>query len=256
MKDSPLGRYSDLDSPIRRLDPRVKIVSTLLFILFVVLTPPTHIRQFASYLAIIMAVIFLAKLPLASVLRRSLVILPFVLLVGIFIPFLRGGEMIGSYSLGPLRLSVSRSGLLVLQNIAIKAWLSVLSMTVLIATTRTPELLQGFRGLHVPKLLVLLLSFLLRYIPLLADQVARLRRAGEARSFGRRGLRQLGVLGNIVGTLFIRTFERGERIYGAMLARGFVGEVRTIRLPQITGWDALFAASLLGLLVLVKVVVR
>jgi cobalt/nickel transport system permease protein len=256
MRDSPLGRYSDLDSPIRRLDPRVKIVSTLLFILFVVLTPPTHIRQIASYLAIVMAIIALAKLPLTFVLRRSLIILPFVLLVGIFIPFLRGGEMIGSYSLGPLKLSVSRSGLLVLWNILIKAWLSVLGMISLIATTSPPDLLKGLERLRMPKLLVLLLSFILRYIPLLADQVTGLRRASEARSFGRKGLRQLSVLGNVIGTLFIRTFERGERIYAAMLARGFVGEVRTIRLPRITGWDITFAASLLGLLILVKVIVR
>lgn len=256
MRDSPLGKYGDLDSPIRRLDPRIKIISTLVFILFVVLTPPTQIRQFASYLAIAMAVILLTKLPLTFVFRRSLVILPFVLLVGIFIPFLRGGESIGSYNLGPLRLSVSRSGLLILWNISIKAWLSVLAVISLIATTRLPDLLKGLERLRMPKLLVLLLSFLLRYIPLLVDQVARLRRASEARSFGGKGLRQLGVLGNVIGTLFIRTYERGERIYGAMLARGFTGEVRTIHLPRITGWDMAFAASLLGLLILVKVVAR
>jgi len=256
MKGSPLGRYSDPGSPIGRLDPRVKIVSALLFILFVVLTPPTQVRQFVAYLVIIMAVIALAKLPPASVLRRSLVILPFVLLVGIFVPFLGGGETIGSYSLGPLRLSVSRSGLLVLWNIAIKAWLSVLAMISLTSTTRLPDLLKGLERLRVPKLLVLLLSFLLRYVPLLADQAARLRRAALARSFDRKGLRGLGVLGNIVGTLFIRTYERGERIYGAMRARGFTGEVRTIGLPRITGRDVLLAASLLGLLVLVKAVVR
>ncbi|MFQ6117688.1 MAG: cobalt ECF transporter T component CbiQ [Candidatus Bipolaricaulia bacterium] len=253
MRDSPLGRCSDLDNPIRRLDPRIKLGSTLLFILFVVLTPPTEVRQFGSYLAIVMTVILLAKLPLPPLLRRSLVIVPFVLLVGLFVPFLKGGETIGSYSLGPLRLSVSRSGLLVLQNIAIKAWLSVLSVTVLISTTRTPELLQGLRGLRAPTILVLLLSFMLRYIPLLAAQVAALRRAGEARLFNGR---RLNILGNVIGTLFIRTYERGERIYGAMLARGFTGEVSTIHQPRITGRDAAFAAALLSLLILVKVVVR
>lgn len=252
MPDALLGS----EGSICRLDPRVKIVSSLAFVLFIILTPPTRILHFAMFLVIIGALIALAKLPLLFVLRRSLVVVPFVLLVALLVPFLKEGEIAGGWSLGPFRLTVSTSGLWILWNVCIKAWSSVLIVIVLTSTTGISGLLQGLQGLKVPKVLVVLLAFLLRYFPLVADQVMALRRAGEARGVDRRPRSErLGVLGRLLGTLFIRTYERGERVYAAMLARGFSGELRTLQVTKITKWDVVFVSLLLGLLVLIQGVV-
>lgn len=238
---------------LTQLDPRVKILLTLVFVLFVVLTPPREFRQFAAYTALILALILLARLPILATLRRSLVVLPFVLLVALSIPFLKGDEPmpVGSYNLGPL--SLSRSGLLILWNVTIKSWLSALATITLLSTGSLPELLQGLEGLRVPRSLVLLLSFLLRYFPMFASQVARMQRALEARSW--RGIRQLSLLGNLVGALFIRSYERGERIYKAMLARGFTGEARRLGTPPPTPREIVLFGAFLGLLIAVRVMV-
>jgi len=250
MTDLPLGSHSDLDGLIQRLDPRIKILGTSAFVLFVVLTPPMHIWRFTSYLGIVAGLIALARLPLLLAVRRSLVIIPFVLLVGIFL------LLPGILQLQP-GMGTSGPNLWTLWNVTIKAWLSVLSVIVLTATTSASELLQGLAGLKVPKLIVMLLSFLLRYIPLLASHVAKLRWAIEARSPGRQGLglrkRRLGPLGSAIGTLFIRSYEQGERIYGAMLARGFTGEIRTVRRTQVCQLDVAFIALLLSILILIQV---
>ena len=113
MKHSFIDQYSDRDSLIHKLDPRTKFIITLAFVLAVVATPPTRWQAFAFYLALIISLILLSKLPPLYVLKRSLVIVPFVLMIAIFIPFFKQGEVAGSYNIWLWQVSVSYSGLLV-----------------------------------------------------------------------------------------------------------------------------------------------
>ena len=241
MKHGFLDRYSDLDSFIHKLDPRTRFITTFAFILVVVLTPPTRWQAFALYFALLAGLILLSKLPPLYVLKRSLVIVPFVLMIAIFIPFFRPGEVVGSYNVWLWELSITYSGLLVLWNVVIKAWLSILSLIVLSSTTKFSELLKGLEQLRMPKVMVMILSFMYRYIFVLVDEVIRMKQARDSRNFGGKRTWQLKTIGNMVGTLFLRSYERGERVYGAMVARGFEGQTRTLTNLRFQAVDLYYA---------------
>jgi cobalt/nickel transport system permease protein len=161
-------------------------------------------------------------------------------MIAIFIPFFKQGEVAGSYNIWLWRVSVTYSGLFILANIVVKSWLCILSLILLSATTKFTALLKGLKQLGIPKVMVLILSFMYRYIFVLVDEVMRMRRARDSRNFGGGRLRQLKTLGNMIGTLFIRSYERGERVYVAMLSRGFDGEVRTLHKLSFKQADAYF----------------
>ena len=229
MKHSFIDQYSELDSFIHRLDPRTKLITTLVFIVFAVLTPVRSWQAFIVYFCLIATCLLISRLPPLFVLRRSLVIFPFVLVVGIFIPFFKPGEVAGSYNIWLWQVSVTYDGLFVLANLTIKAWLCILSLILLSGTTKFTDLLKGLEQLRIPRVIILILSFMYRYTFLLADEAMRMQQARETRNFGSSRFRQLKTLGSLIGTLFIRSYERAERVYAAMLARGFAGEVHTLR---------------------------
>ncbi len=249
MKHSFLDQYSDRDSLIHRLDPRTKLLTTFLFITAVALTPPDRWLSYALYLAILVVWLLLSHVPTSYVLKRSLVVLPFVVLIAIFIPFFHEGEVAGSYNIGLWQVSVTYSGLMVLRNILIRAWFSILSLILLTSTTRMPELLRGLEQLHMPKVMVMLLSFMYRYIFVLVDEVTRMKQARDSRNFGGRQWWQIRTIGNMIGTLFIRAYERGERVYAAMVARGFDGRSRTLKHLQFKPADAYFSMALTVLVI-------
>ena len=242
MKHSFIDEYSDLDSFIHKLDPRTKLIASLAFILTVVLTPANNWRVFACYFFIIAVLLVISKLPPLYILKRSLVIFPFVFLIAVFIPFLKEGEIAGSYNIWLWQVSVTYSGLLVLANVMVKAWLCILSLILLSSTTKLAGLLKGLGRLGVPRVMILILSFMYRYIFVLADEVMRMQQARDSRNFGGNRLHQLRTIGSMVGTLFIRSYERGERIYAAMLSRGFDGQIRTLQNLSFRPVDAYFGA--------------
>jgi cobalt/nickel transport system permease protein len=251
VKHSFLDRYSDLGSFVHRLDPRTKLITTFAFILVVVLTPPLKWQAFAIYFSLLIALILLSKVPPLYVLKRSLVIVPFVLFIAIFIPFFKPGEVAGSYNILMWEISVTYSGLIVLWNVVIKAWLSVLSLILLSSTTKFPELLKGLEQLRMPRVMVMILSFMYRYIFVLVDEVVRMKQARDSRNFGGKRMWQLKTIGNMVGTLFIRSYERGERIYVAMVARGFDYETRTLSNLRFERADLYFGMGFLMCLAMI-----
>jgi cobalt/nickel transport system permease protein len=111
------------------------------------------------------------------------------------------------------------------------------------------DLLDAMRSLGVPRIFVLIISFMYRYLFVLADQLMRMRRARDSRNFGGNRMHQLTTLGNMIGMLFIRSYERGERIYAAMLARGFTGEIPAQPKLRFRTPDAYFSLALALLLV-------
>jgi cobalt/nickel transport system permease protein len=153
-----------------------------------------------------------------------LIVVPFILAVALFLPFFRSSG--GSYNLGPV--NVSAHGLMVLWNVTAKSTISVLAVILLSSTTPFPELVKGMEKLHLPELLATLLSFMYRYIFVLTDEVQRMRRARDSRGWSGKWLWQAKTIGHMVATLFLRSYERGERVYAAMLARGFDGTVHTV----------------------------
>lgn len=254
MKHSFIDQYCDLDSFIHKLDPRTKLVASLAFILAVLLTPVGRWHIFAVYFGIIATLLGFSRLPPVYVLKRSLVIIPFVLLVAVFIPFFKEGEIAGSYNIWLWKISLTYDGLFVLANVLVKAWLCILSLILLSSTTKLSDLLKGLRQLGVPQTLVVILSFMYRYIFVLIDEAMRMQQAYQSRDIGGSLLRRLKALGNMIGVLFIRSYERGERIYMAMLARGFDGQVRTFRELTLKRADICFSIVFGFMLVLPHVV--
>jgi cobalt/nickel transport system permease protein len=241
VKHSFIDEYSHLNSFIHRLDPRTKLVTSLAFIVAVVLTPGNW-PIFTIYFCIIAVMLVLSKLPPLYVLKRSLVIFPFVLLIAVFIPFFKEGQVAGSYNIWLWQISVTYNGLLILANVVVKSWLCILALILLSSTTKLDDLLKGLRHLGIPQVMILILSFMYRYIFVLVDEVMRIQQARDSRNFGGSRLHHLKTIGNMVGTLFIRSYERGERIYAAMLARGFDGQVRTLHELSFRQADAYFGA--------------
>ncbi len=250
MKHSFIDEHSNLDSFVHKLDPRTKLIASLAFILLVVLTPTNNWRVFAFYFCIIAVLLAVSKLPPLYVLKRSLVIFPFVLLVAVFIPFSKGGEVAGSYNIWMWNVSVTYNGLLIVANVVVKAWLCILDLTLLSSTTKFVDLLKGLEQLGVPRVMILILSFMYRYVFVLVDEAMRMQQARDSRNFGANRLHQLKTVGNMVGTLFIRSYERGERIYAAMVSRGFDGKVHTLRKLRFTPVDAYFGLFFSLMLVL------
>jgi len=212
MHHSYIDKYADLDSVIHRIDPRLKIIAAFIFILFIVLTSPTTYLSFVLCGLILLILLAVSRIPFLFILKKTLVVIPFVVLIAIFIPLIKGQD-----------------GIILFRGIVIKSYLSVLCMTLLISSTRFTSLLKGLELLKIPKLFIMIMSFMYRYLFLLVDEIQRMRRAKESRSFGRpRYLRKIRTLSNIVGVFFVRSYERAERVYLAMCSRRFTGDIKTM----------------------------
>jgi len=191
--------------------------------------------------------------------RAAVVALPF-MLVALPLVFTRPGDPIATIDLGPLTLTISAQGLREFATIALKSWVSVQVALLLAFTTPFHDLVDALRELRLPRVMVGIIAFMYRYLAVLGDESSRMIRARAARSAvatGRRGgggLRWRGtVTGRMVGSLFLRSYERSERVYAAMQARGFDGELRYLPGPALRRSEVVVAAALGACLVLYTV---
>lgn len=247
MKHSFLDKYSDIDSPMQRVDARVKAVCALVMIVAIVTTPVERVLPFAAYFAILATVFLLSRIPLAHIAARLVIVIPFLLCFALVTPFVPHYSGEPGQAIGVLSLKYYPSGMIVLVSVTAKAFGGVLCIVALTATTPFAELLRGLERLRVPRLFLVLLSFAYRYLFLFVDEMERMKRARDARSFGGSRWWHARVLGRMTGTMFLRSFERGERVYGAMAARGFDGTFHSVRPLRLGGADAASGAAFLAL---------
>ncbi len=162
-------------------------------------------------------------MPATVVLRRMVVELPFVAFA-LLLPF---------FALGPtvevLGIELAREGLLGGWNILAKGTLGVVASILLSATSELRDLLRGMERLKVPGLLVQIAMFMFRYLEVVTGEMGRMQVARDSRAFQGRSLRQARVYGHSAGALFIRSYERGERVHLAMLSRGYTGTMPVLR---------------------------
>ena len=176
-------------------------------------------------------------------------------MVAVFIPFLKPDGPSGGYSLGIGSLRVSHCGLLIFWNVLAKSYIAVLSVILLSSTTPFSKLLRGFEQLRVPKILIMLAGFAYRYVFVLVDEVGRMKRARDSRCYGGKWLWHSKVIGQMIGTLFLRSYQRGERVYIAMVSRGFDGRAVSLGKTQFRPADYLVIAGAVSLLVILRIVV-
>lgn len=209
--------YRDGDSAVHRLPAEVKIVGLLAFVLAVVATPRETLWPYAVYALIVLAVWRLAQLPLRWVLPRMLIEAPFVVLA-LLLPFAEGGERV---LVGGVSLSVA--GLYAAWGIVAKGTLGVAAALAVAASTTSAQLPAALSRLGAPAVVTSVLVLMIRYADLLSAEAARMRLARISRGDSPRALHQAGAIAKGIGALFLRSYERGERVYVAMLSRGFDG---------------------------------
>lgn len=247
MHADAFDRFHEADSRLHRLDPRVKVAVTLLFILSNALLPDGAWAALGLSWIVLLWANHLSNLGVDFTFRRSFIALPFALaaLSAIFSPL---GNPLAEWTLGPIKLIPTDYGLIKFGSILLRSWLSVQAGILLVTTTRFPDIVHAFEHLRVPTVLTTIVSFLYRYLFVLTDEVMRLLRARRARSATLPGLRsgrnaawRAQVTGNMAGQLFIRSYERSDRIYNAMLARGYTGQLRTLNPHVMTPGDWSFS---------------
>ena len=225
-------------SPVHRLAPEAKLAAAFAFVVVVAVTPPNRLWVFAVHVSLLLAVVALARLRPGFVLARATVVLPFILFI-VLIPFISTGEQTEI-----LGLSVSIEGLAAARTILIRSLIGVTVSIVLAATTETTAIMRGLNRLRVPTLLTTIALFMLRYLETLTGELGRMRTAMTARGYDPRWLWQARPIAQSAGTLFIRSYERSERVHAAMLARGFTGQMPVVRQTPATAVEWATSAAL------------
>jgi cobalt/nickel transport system permease protein len=232
-----LDADSGLSTAWHRLTPQTRILCAMLFVFATTLTPNGHWVTWLIYGLGLVTIILLSQVTLSILLKRVAVESSFIGVVLLGTLFRGGGTVVWHWGW----LQITTTGLTVLGSVSCKALLCLLMLNLLVITTSIPHLLHALVSLKVPPLLVAILASMYRYIGVLIDEFNTMRRAAASRNLLGRlvgsSRHQRLVIGNMFGSLFIRTYERGERIHQAMLARGYQGLPPVSELPKATYRD-------------------
>lgn len=225
-------------SPVHRLRPQCKLVAAMAFVFVVVATPREQFWAFGIYALVMLVISRVARLRLGLVLRRLTIDVPF-LAFALFLPFFAGGEQVGE---GWWSLSVD--GLWASWNIIAKGTIGVATSVVLTATTSLADVIRGLERLHAPAAFTAITTFMVRYAEVITGEMQRMKVARESRGHDPRWIWQIRAIAHSAGTLFVRAYERGERVHLAMLSRGFDGAMPRLADGGATRRDWLTAVAL------------
>ncbi|NSC22194.1 cobalt ECF transporter T component CbiQ [Streptomyces albus subsp. chlorinus] len=209
--------YQRAHSPVHALPAQCKLAAVFCFVLVVVATPREAVWAFGAYGVLLAAVAAASRVRARHLLTRMVIEVPFVAFA-VLLPFVAEGERITV-----LGVPLSEPGLWGAWNVLAKGTLGVAASVLLASTTRLDQLLLGLARLRLPPLLCQIATFMVRYADVISDEMRRMRTARLSRGFEARGPRHWGVLAKSAGSLFIRSYERGERVHLAMLSRGYTG---------------------------------
>ena len=257
MHADAFDRYHHGHSPLHSLDPRIKVIVTIAFILSNALLPDGAWIAFLLAWSFIIFATVMSGLGVGFTFKRSFIALPFAL-AAITVLFSIPGKPVTSFQFLMWDLTITDAGLLRFVSIVIRSWLSVQMAILLVAVTEFPKIIHALTHLRVPTILTVIISFLYRYLFVLTDEVMRMLRARQARSAAASGARSGGsvawrarIAGHMAGQLFLRSYERSDRIYNAMLSRGYKGELMTIHPHHYHTSDLWVGGlSLLGLILM------
>jgi cobalt/nickel transport system permease protein len=213
------GLYVHAHSRVHALRPQCKVLAAVAFVVAIVATPREALWAFAAYGLALVCVALVARIPVTYVLRRMLIEIPF-LLFALALPLLSSGERIDV-----LGVQLSVEGLWAAWNIVAKASLGVATTILLAATTQVSEILHGLERLHVPRAFTSIAHFMVRYGDVVTGEMRRMKIARESRGYDARWLWQARAIAASLGALFVRSFERGERVHLAMVSRGYDGSM-------------------------------
>jgi cobalt/nickel transport system permease protein len=255
-------RYHHGNSMLHTLDARIKVILTIAMILSNVLLPDAAWPVFGLAWLFILVANLLSNLGWAFTLKRSFIALPFAL-AAFSVLFAMPGNPVASFHMGMWTFAVTDFGLLRYVSILIRSWLSVQAAILLVSVTEFPDIIHALAHLRLPAIFTTILSFLYRYLFVLTDEVIRLLRARRSRSAAAAGQRSGGsvawrarVAGHMAGQLFLRSYERSDRIYRAMQARGYQGQLMVMHADHIHKRDWLICALALLALIVMQILGR
>jgi cobalt/nickel transport system permease protein len=218
-----IDRYAALDSPLHILESRTKLLAFAALIVAVLCIPVGSGSLFFVYFFATAILMGISQIPLSYIVGRTLIILPFIVLASLAAPW-RGYAGFGT--------------------LFVRAILCLMLLILLTNTTRFVELLRGLRKFGCPQILVMNLGFLYRYIFVLTEEAMRMKQARDCRRVGRAPfMEELKILGSMLGTLLIRSFERAERMHSAMLSRGYSGDFPVVSPKKISWLDLAFLSG-------------
>ncbi|OGW36581.1 MAG: cobalt ECF transporter T component CbiQ [Nitrospirae bacterium RBG_13_39_12] len=229
-----LDTLSYKDTFVHRLDPRVKLFVSFIFILFVVSFPKYELSGLMPFFIYPVFLLTAGDIPLKAIVKKVLFVSPFAIFIGIFNPLIDTNVIIKLFGV-PVT-----GGWVSFFSIIVKFILTVSTALLLIAVTSFPGICEALERLKLPKIFVVQLLFLYRYLFVLFEETLRMVRAREARSFGKKG-KEMKTFIRLVSVLLIKSVERAERIYQAMLSRGFRGEIKVLKIHSLRLQDVLFA---------------
>ena len=203
-------------------------------------TPITRWPAFIAFFLLLVATAYASKIPLALLFKRALIEIPFIFFA-ILMPFFGTGDKFEIAG-----VEVYREGLLAGTSIVVKGTLGVLAAVILSTTTTAREILRGLERLKLPAVMVQIASFMLRYVNVISDEMERMKVARESRGFVATGIKHWKVLATSAAALFIRSYERGERVHLAMLSRGFDGNLPMLETDKVTARDWISALAVPG----------
>jgi cobalt/nickel transport system permease protein len=226
------------------LPSHLKILAVLAFISVSVSTPITRWPAFIAFFLLLVATAYASKIPLLLLFKRALIEIPFIFFA-ILMPFFGTGE---KFEIAGIELY--REGLLAGTSIVVKGTLGVLAAVILSTTTTAREILRGLESLKLPAVMVQIASFMLRYVNVISDEMERMKVARESRGFIATGIKHWKVIATSAAALFIRSYERGERVHLAMLSRGFDGNLPTLVTDTVTKqhWVSALSVPVLALI--------
>jgi cobalt/nickel transport system permease protein len=244
-----IDRYASLDSPMHRFDPRAKLIAFIILIFSIVLLPNLKL----ALIGLLASILFLiaSKLPLRFTLQHIKWVFLFVVPFIVIMPFTVGGAEIFSF----YGLTMTYEGLEYGILVAVRAISAVILVLPMIATTRFDLTLKALAKLKMPNMLVQMFMFTYRYIFVFVVEFQRTWRAMAARGFKiKTNLYALKTIGKALGTLFVRSYERGERVYQALRSRGYTGSPKTLVEFKMHARDYILAVSIIGFAVSLHII--
>lgn len=233
------------NTPVHNLDPRTKLSVTLFFILAVVSNDKYAVASLLPFFIFPVTIATLGNIPIRYLARKLLLVSPFAVFIGLANPFLDKEVL---FNIGSIPVSGGAASFF---SIILRFLLTVSSCLLLIATTGLNGTCLALERLKIPRIFIVQLLFLYRYIYVLIEESARLIRARNLRSFHGKG-QELATAGPIIGHLLLRTIDRARRIHLAMLCRGFAGEIRIARNLQLHATDWLFMTGWIAAFILLR----
>jgi len=243
-----IGRMDELgrlDTPIHRLDARIKILTTLVFIGVVMSFPRYEISALTPFIAFPLTLLIMGGIPMGDIAKKVAIAAPFALVIGLFNPLI---DRVPLMVVGPW---VITAGWVSFASIMIRFVLTVSAALALVATTGMYRLGAGLEQLGVPRVFIMQLLFLYRYLFVVSDEAATMLRSVMCRCPALRKL-PLMIYGALTGQLLLRSMDRAEHVHRAMVVRGFDGHIRNRATHRITVGDLLFAIAWISFMALAR----